>query len=202
MVLKVRYFATRVLVVVARGLAMAVGQARAADDQDSAAEKEPKLIGVLRRTRPPAEKAMACKQLAIYGTKDAVPALAALLPDEHLPPGRGSRLEAIPDPAADDALRTAAGQIAGKAAGRGDQFDRRPPRRQGGRCAGGRLKDADAEVASAAAVALGQHRRRTGRQGIGAIAGRRAGRRSHGGRRRLHPLSRKGSWPTAIATRP
>ena len=39
-------------------------------------EKERKLIGVLQSDAPPQDKAITCKHLAIYGTEDAVPALA------------------------------------------------------------------------------------------------------------------------------
>ncbi len=60
------------------------------------------------------EKAKACQRLAVVGTKDAVPALAALLPDEKLNLYARFALEAIPDPAADDALRTAATQLQGR----------------------------------------------------------------------------------------
>ena len=41
--------------------------------------KERELIAVLRSDSPPEEKAMACKQLVVYGSAEAVPALAPLL---------------------------------------------------------------------------------------------------------------------------
>jgi hypothetical protein len=53
------------------------------------------------------EKAKACQRLAVVGTKDAVPALAALLPDENLNAYARFALEGIADPAADKALRDA-----------------------------------------------------------------------------------------------
>ena len=48
-----------------------------------------KLIDLLRGNARPAEKALACKRLAIIGDGEAVPALAALLPARSLPPGHG-----------------------------------------------------------------------------------------------------------------
>jgi len=39
------------------------------------AEKQRQLIAILKSDAKPAEKAVACKRLAVYGTKDAVPAL-------------------------------------------------------------------------------------------------------------------------------
>ncbi len=76
--------------------------AQAADPQN--ADKEKELIGVLQ-TSPPPEKAIACKKLAIYGSKAAVPELAKLLTDAELASWARIALEAIPDPAADEALR-------------------------------------------------------------------------------------------------
>lgn len=102
------------------------------------------------------EKAIACKQLAIYGSKEAVPELAKLLSDEQLSSWSRIALEAIPDPSADAALLTAAKTLHGqllvgtintlgvrRSAGAIDHLTRS-------------LKDADAEVASASAVALGR----------------------------------------------
>ena len=88
--------------------------AAAADSQSSLAEKQRSLICVLQTNAPPAEKALACKQLAIYGTKDAVPALAPLLADPQLASWARIALEAIPDPAADAALRDALDKLQGK----------------------------------------------------------------------------------------
>lgn len=86
---------------------------RAADGQ-SAAEKERQLIGILTTGATPAEKAITCKRLAIYGTKDAVPVLAPLLANPDLSSWARIALEAIPDPAANDALITATGKLNGR----------------------------------------------------------------------------------------
>lgn len=137
-------------------MATMVSAAMAADDKGAAAEKERKLIEVISSDAPAQDKAIPCKQLAICGTKNAVPALAALLPDKELNSWARTALEVIPDPAADDALRAALGKVQGRLligvinsiAVRRDakavdslfQY----------------VKDPDAEVASAAAVALGR----------------------------------------------
>jgi hypothetical protein len=96
-------------------LVVAAGPASAAavDRQNPAAAKESALIGLLQSNAPSADKALACKQLAIYGTKDAVSALARLLSDPQLASWSRIALEAIPDPAADAALRRAMGKLQG-----------------------------------------------------------------------------------------
>src|SRR2546425_6377253 len=71
----------------------------AADPKDPPAEKERELIRLLKSKAPPEEKAIPCKRLAIYGTQNAVPALAALLSDEALASWARITLEAIPGPA-------------------------------------------------------------------------------------------------------
>ena len=133
-------------------IAMASVSARAADGQNA---KERELIAILRSDAPKSEKAVPCKQLAVYGTSDAVPDLAKLLTDAELASWARIALEAIPGSAADEALRNSV-----------DSLQRRllvgtinsiGVRRDAGAVdlLAGRLKDADAEVASAAAVALG-----------------------------------------------
>jgi len=77
-------------------------------------QDEPKLIAVLKN--PDAsqkEKADACRQLAIIGTKDAVAPLVALLGDEKLSHMARYALEPIRDPAVDEALREALGKLKG-----------------------------------------------------------------------------------------
>lgn len=72
-----------------------------------------KLIGVLQSNAGLFEKARACQQLGEFGSRDAVPALAALLNDDHLSAYARSGLEGIPDPSAAEALRAAAGMLKG-----------------------------------------------------------------------------------------
>ena len=60
------------------------------------------------------EKADACRQLGIIGTKRAVAPLAALLGDEKLSHMARYGLEPIPDPAVDEAFRDALGKLKGR----------------------------------------------------------------------------------------
>lgn len=117
--------------------------------------EEDALLGVLQSTAGPAEKAMACRQLAIRGTARAVPALASLLADPQLASWARIALEAIPDPAADAALREAAGKLNGRLlVGVLNSIGRRRDA-QAVPVLSARLREADPEVAGAAAVALG-----------------------------------------------
>ncbi len=121
-----------------------------------AAESEPDLIKVLQSGAPPAEKAVVCKKLAVYGSKAAVPALAPLLEDKELASWARIPLEAIPDPAAGDALRAALDKVSGRLLV--GVLNSIGVRRDAGSVDSviPRLKDADAEVVAAAAVALGR----------------------------------------------
>ncbi|MGN6133591.1 MAG: HEAT repeat domain-containing protein [Aureliella sp.] len=131
-------------------LAPAWGQQR-----DSAKERE--LIAVLTaQETAPADKAITCKQLALHGGPDAAAALAPLLADDHLASWARIALEAIPGPEAAAVLREAAGKLSGRlligtlnsigVRGDSDSFD----------VLSSRLDDQDADVASAAALALGR----------------------------------------------
>ncbi len=128
----------------------------AGDGPKASPEKEGELIAVLRSDGPAADKAMACKHLAVYGSQEAVPDLAKLLTDEKLASWARIALEAIPGQAADEALLKALDTIQGKLlvgtinsiGVRRDASAVDPLTK--------RLQDADAEVASAAAVALGR----------------------------------------------
>ncbi|NLH17336.1 MAG: HEAT repeat domain-containing protein [Phycisphaerae bacterium] len=127
----------------------------AADDAAARKEKEQSLIKIIESNAPPQDKAIPCKQLAIYGSKDAVPALAALLPDANLSSWARIALEAIPDPAADAALRDAMGKVKGRLLV--GVINSIGVRKDAGsvEILISRLSDTDADVASAAAVALG-----------------------------------------------
>lgn len=114
------------------------------------------MIDVLNSDVPKAEKAITCKRLAVYGSKEAVPALAALLPDGELTSWARIALEVIPGPEADEALREAMGKLEGRVLI--GVINSIGVRRDAAAVDGlaRRLGDADAEVASAAAVALGR----------------------------------------------
>jgi len=154
---KPRYMVMAAAMAVA-ALMMIAGQGRAAPAGEGKAsdERQQKLIDVLRSNAPAAEKAITCKRLAVYGTKDAVPALAAWLVDKELSSWARIALEAIPDPAAGDALREAMGKVEGRLLI--GVINSIGYRRDGKAVAGlvVRLRDGDAEVASAAAAALGR----------------------------------------------
>jgi HEAT repeat protein len=94
--------------------------------------------------------------LAIYGSTAAVPELAKLLPDPQLSSWARIALEAIPGPEADEALRQAAGSLKGKLLiGTINSIGvRRDAKAVAPLTA--RVQDKNAEVASAAAVALGR----------------------------------------------
>lgn len=59
------------------------------------------------------QKAKACQRLAVLGSKEAVPALSALLTDPQLAHYARYGLEPIPDPSADQALREALPKLKG-----------------------------------------------------------------------------------------
>ncbi|MDP6525954.1 MAG: HEAT repeat domain-containing protein [Kiritimatiellia bacterium] len=79
-----------------------------------AAPSEAELIGVLKSDAPKAEKAITCKKLAVWGSKDAVPVLVPLLKDEQLASWARIALEQIPDPACKKGLRDAAPGLKGR----------------------------------------------------------------------------------------
>lgn len=114
------------------------------------------MLAVLQSDAPLYDRSEACRQLAVVGDKSAVPVLADLLADEQLSSLARQALEAIPDPAAGEALRKALGTLQRKrlvgvinsVGVRQDTLAVRPLIRL--------LKDPDPEVASAAAVALGR----------------------------------------------
>ncbi len=71
------------------------------------------LAELLKSDASQFEKVIACKRLATIGTKEAVPALAALLVDERMAHMARFALEPIPDPSVDAALRDALGKLQG-----------------------------------------------------------------------------------------
>ena len=153
--LKTRSFARYAALIAAVASAMGA-YAAAPDNKKADEERERKLISVIESNAPPQDKAIPCRQLAICGTQAAVPALAALLSDKDLASWARIALEAIPDPAADAALREAMGKLQGKLLiGVINSIGvRRDPKAV--EALAQKLKDADADVASAAAEALGR----------------------------------------------
>ncbi len=128
----------------------------AADGIKVSPEKEKELLAVLQSDAPAADKAIACKKLAIDGSAAAVPELAKLLPDPQLQSWARIALEAIPGPEANAALRKAAETLEGRLLiGVVNSLGIRRDAKAVEQLAK-RLTDKDAEVASAAAVALGR----------------------------------------------
>ena len=150
MIIKKRYFTWCVVLIVVAASAGTVAQDRPAADV-----KESDLIAVLKSDAPAARKAITCKQLVIYGTEQSVPALAPLLADKELASWARIALEAIPGPAADAALRDALGKLEGRLlVGTINSIGVRRDARAVDALVQ-KLGDTNADVASAAAVALG-----------------------------------------------
>lgn len=137
--------------------AFACHATRAANAAESAAEKQQSLIAILASPdSSPGEKAITCKHLARCGDAQAVPALAALLADEKLAAWARIALEAIPDPAADQALRAAAAKLEGRLlVGVINSIGMRRDA-QAVDALAQKLGASDAEVAASAAIALGR----------------------------------------------
>jgi len=90
-------------------LALALaGSGLAAETPEAAA------LAVLASNAGVHEKARACQQLGVVGSPAAIPALAALLDQEHLADYARSGLEGIQDPAAEEALRKALPKLEGR----------------------------------------------------------------------------------------
>lgn len=127
-----------------------------ADGPATSPEKEQELLAVLRSEAPEAEKAIACKQLAIFGSGSAVADLDALLPNPQLSSWARIALESIPGSEADEALLKATDSLEGRLlVGTINSIGVRRDVNAVTSLAA-RLADDDAEVASAAAVALGR----------------------------------------------
>jgi len=139
-------------------LAATAGPSFAQNNSKEIMAQDPaQLVEILKNSDAPLfDKAKACQRLAAAGTKDAIPALVALLPDEKLNLYARFGLEGIPDPAVDDALREAAGKLQGRQqVGVIDSIGQRKDAKAVDLLQG-LLGHADAAVASAAAGALGR----------------------------------------------
>jgi HEAT repeat protein len=133
------------------GGAMTFGQ----EGRPAAKGHEAELLAVLKSDKPQKAKADACLELARIGTKESVAPLAALLGDEKIAHMARYALEPIPDPAVDDALRQALGRLKGRPligviGSIGVRRDAKAVEPLSGL-----LKDREADVAQAAARALG-----------------------------------------------
>jgi HEAT repeat protein len=117
---------------------------------------EAAMIATLESDATLFDKAKACQQLAVIGTRKAVPVLAKLLPDEQLSHYARFGLEPIPDPSVDAALRDALDKVEGGLLV--GVINSIGMRRDAGAIGDlkGLMGNSDAAVAAAAAAALGR----------------------------------------------
>ncbi len=134
----------------------AVQQAQVSGEPSQATMLEERLLNALRDADHRAAKDYICRQLARIGTAAAVPELSQLLDDEQLAHPARVALEAIPDETAVTALRLALERVDGRrqtgimqSLGTLRDADAVPRLVE-------LLRDADPEVAAAAAMALGR----------------------------------------------
>ena len=140
--------------ILAIGVLTLITRPATAQTPGNAAENESKLIAVLKSDAPDSEKAITCKRLAVYGSAEAVPVLAPLLLNEQLASWARIALEAIPGDAPDAAFRGALSKAHGRLlVGTINSIGVRRDAKAVGELIP-KLKDEDAEVASAAAVAV------------------------------------------------
>jgi len=150
MLIKKLYFSWCIILIIVAASAWTVAQ-----DRPAASVKQRDLIAVLKSDAAKGEKAITCKRLAIYGTEQSVPALAPLLADKELASWARIAFEAIPGPVADAALRDALGKLQGRLlVGVINSIGVRRDVHAVDTLVQ-KLDDANAGVASAAAVALG-----------------------------------------------
>jgi HEAT repeat protein len=123
---------------------------------DIATMDAPRLIGILTDgSATEFQKAKACQRIGELGPKEAVPALSALLSNEHLSTYARYGLEPIADPSADEALRAGLSKLKGnQLIGVINSIGKRRDAKAGPALAK-MIYGADAEVACAAAAALG-----------------------------------------------
>lgn len=142
--------------IVSLAVLLAVVSTRIGSAQSNAPKSEPELIAILRSDAPKPEKALACKNLSVYGSSAAAAELAKLLGDADLASWARIALEAIPGKEVDDALRKASESLQGRLLV--GVINSIGVRRDAAAVdlLSGRLADKDADVASAAAVALGR----------------------------------------------
>jgi len=133
-------------------LSLAVASATAAEP-----DQEQRLIGVLRSSSSsPQEKDTACVELKKVGTPACVPALAALLTDPQLSQSARYVLESMDAPEAGRALTEALDKTSGQL--KAGIINLLGNRREAGATSAltNAILDTDADVASAAAIALGK----------------------------------------------
>jgi hypothetical protein len=115
------------------------------------------LVGVLKDAGASEfQKAKACQRIGELGPKEAVPALAALLGNDHLSVYARYGLEPIADPSADEALRAALPKLKGDLLiGAINSIGKRRDAKAAPALSA-MIYGSDSEVANAAAAALGK----------------------------------------------
>lgn len=106
---------TRLIVLIVAALLAGAGPLVGQTVRPGRQERVAKLLDVLKSNASQEEKRAACRELAIVGTKEAVPVLAALLADPDLSHAARYALEPLSDPAVDEALRKALDEVKGRA---------------------------------------------------------------------------------------
>ena len=126
-------------------------------ERDIATMDAAALIRIVTGASSPVfQKAKACQRIGELGAKEAVPAVSALLGDEHLSTYARYALEPIADPSAGDALRAALTKLKGNLlVGVINSLGKRRDGKASPVLAR-MIYDADANVARAAAAALGR----------------------------------------------
>jgi len=141
-----------------RALLAPIEDAVVAAHNDAAlrADLETRLGGILGSKASQAAKQFACRQLSLIGTAASVPALAALLPEEDLSHMARYALERMPIPEAAKALRDALPKVSAKL--KVGVINSLGVRRDAASVPAlvPLVRDSQAEIASAAAVALGR----------------------------------------------
>jgi HEAT repeat protein len=138
------------------GLILATPTLCAQDPTPLLTRSEDKLLPALQPNTSEKEKADACRELAVVGTRAAIPPLVALLNDPHIGHMARYALETIPDPGVNEALRAQLDKLTGRALVGviGSLGVRRDPAAVPPLTA--LLGNADPDVAQAAARALGK----------------------------------------------
>ncbi len=139
----------------------AADNTKAESTRDEAAQimalDQKKLVKILKNPKSTDfAKAKACQRLAVIGTKEAVPALSALLSNPKMAHYARFGLEPIPDASVDEALRRALAQLKGPLlVGVINSIGNRGGAKAEEAVAQF-IDDSDDEVAAAAAAALGR----------------------------------------------
>src|ERR1700722_6115549 len=152
---QIRQVALSVVFLVVAGVGVTFADWQMEGGRAPSPKKEKDLIAVLHSDAPKVKKADACKDLAVYGSKAAVPELAKLLTEEQLASWAGVPLVGVPGPETKKAPRDPLPKLNGLLLI--GAIDSLGVRRDAAAVAPltSHLQDKDVAVASATAAALG-----------------------------------------------